>query len=315
MAEITKEELIRQKAKAMVDGGSSWEYMEAALTPEDFQKRRYRVARHEAGHAVIHVLSGGEIGGVGFSDCTEEGLCKHAVTEDRFEIFCERREAPPGFWESEYMGMIAGVLAELDVKELEKMAHARIGTRKAENFRNDYFYYENGDDLRDYEDRASDSDQYKALELENKIFGKFPYGNKKAWTERTKNIDRLWKQAAKCIIEYQSEIEQIAQIILKDDWAFDHQIRPILLNHKGKKQILVRVLPIDKANCGKEDLPMENSLTITVREAAKLSKIGINEIYWQTKNNPKFPCFRIGHKVLIHKELFEKWVKNLTRCE
>ena len=60
---------------------------------------------------------------------------------------------------------------------------------------------------------------------------------------------------------------------------------------------------------------MESSLTLTVKEAAKISKIGIKEIYWQIKNNPKFPCFHIGKKTLIPRELFEKWVLSLARCK
>jgi hypothetical protein len=60
---------------------------------------------------------------------------------------------------------------------------------------------------------------------------------------------------------------------------------------------------------------MESPLTLTVKEAAKISKIGIKEIYWQVKNNPKFPCFHIGSKTLIPKELFEKWILDLTKCK
>lgn len=60
---------------------------------------------------------------------------------------------------------------------------------------------------------------------------------------------------------------------------------------------------------------MESPLTLTVKEAAKISKIGIKEIYWQIKNNSKFPCFHIGKKTLIPRESFEKWVLSLARCK
>jgi len=56
-------------------------------------------------------------------------------------------------------------------------------------------------------------------------------------------------------------------------------------------------------------------LTITVKEASKLSRIGINEIYHQIKNNPKFPYFKVGNKILIPRELFEKWVVGLAKCD
>ncbi|MEN6620910.1 MAG: helix-turn-helix domain-containing protein [Smithella sp.] len=59
----------------------------------------------------------------------------------------------------------------------------------------------------------------------------------------------------------------------------------------------------------------EMALTLTVKEAAKLSKIGINEIYWQVKNNPKFPCFHIGKKTLIPRKPFEEWVLGLAMCK
>lgn len=60
---------------------------------------------------------------------------------------------------------------------------------------------------------------------------------------------------------------------------------------------------------------MDAALTLTVKEAAKISKIGVKELYWQVKNNPEFPCFHIGRKTLIPREPFEKWVIGLARCK
>ncbi len=60
-----------------------------------------------------------------------------------------------------------------------------------------------------------------------------------------------------------------------------------------------------------EQLPR---ITLTVKQAAEISQIGVKEIYWQIKNNPQFPCFYIGKKTLIPRTLFEDWVLSLARC-
>ncbi|CUH95911.1 hypothetical protein P22_1997 [Propionispora sp. 2/2-37] len=59
---------------------------------------------------------------------------------------------------------------------------------------------------------------------------------------------------------------------------------------------------------------MDQPITLTVKQAAELSQIGIKEIYWHIKNNPKFPYFHIGKKTLIPRGLFEEWVIGLARC-
>lgn len=49
--------------------------------------------------------------------------------------------------------------------------------------------------------------------------------------------------------------------------------------------------------------------TLTINEAAKHSGIGQQELRWQAKNNPKFPCFVVGkRKILIERNLFEAWI-------
>lgn len=62
-------------------------------------------------------------------------------------------------------------------------------------------------------------------------------------------------------------------------------------------------------------------LTVTVPEAAKLTNIGINELYWHCNNDPSFPCFKVGktkRKILIPVEGLKNWLekhgKNRTGC-
>jgi hypothetical protein len=57
-----------------------------------------------------------------------------------------------------------------------------------------------------------------------------------------------------------------------------------------------------------------SKITLTVKQAAEISQIGVKEIYWQIKNNPKFPYFNIGKKVLIPRAPFEEWVLSLVKC-
>lgn len=53
--------------------------------------------------------------------------------------------------------------------------------------------------------------------------------------------------------------------------------------------------------------------TITVREAAQMSGIGITRIYNYANNDEEFPSFKVGRKILIHKDAFNEWLANIAK--
>lgn len=54
-------------------------------------------------------------------------------------------------------------------------------------------------------------------------------------------------------------------------------------------------------------------LAITVDEAAKRSGIGRDELYRQCHDNCHFPCFKVGRKILIYVDGFDKWIARLAQ--
>jgi len=68
-------------------------------------------------------------------------------------------------------------------------------------------------------------------------------------------------------------------------------------------------------DCSKQIKLIERNgpLTLTPKEAAIRSGIGINTIYEICRDNPAFPAFRVGKKTLIPVEAFDKWVADLGK--
>lgn len=58
---------------------------------------------------------------------------------------------------------------------------------------------------------------------------------------------------------------------------------------------------------------MENSLTLTLDEAASFSGIGRKTLETLQQKDKRFPSFRIGTKTLIDKSLFVEYVHTLAR--
>ncbi len=53
---------------------------------------------------------------------------------------------------------------------------------------------------------------------------------------------------------------------------------------------------------------MVGKITLSTKEAATLSGIGINRMR-ELARRPEFPAFRDGRKILIYKDLFLEWLK------
>lgn len=55
----------------------------------------------------------------------------------------------------------------------------------------------------------------------------------------------------------------------------------------------------------------DDKLTYTLKECSVLSGIGLNTLQEEvSKENSDFPFFRIGKKVMVNRNLFNKWLEN-----
>lgn len=57
----------------------------------------------------------------------------------------------------------------------------------------------------------------------------------------------------------------------------------------------------------------EHKLTLTIEEAAKYSGIGRDKLMELAHNeNSDFPCFRVGTKFLINREMLREWLRKIA---
>lgn len=62
-----------------------------------------------------------------------------------------------------------------------------------------------------------------------------------------------------------------------------------------------------------ENVPISQKTTLTIREAAKYSNIGINRIESMLKENGCPFCLRVGRKRLVKRQAFEEFL-NSSHC-
>ncbi|CCJ32859.1 excisionase [Caloramator australicus] len=57
--------------------------------------------------------------------------------------------------------------------------------------------------------------------------------------------------------------------------------------------------------------------TLTIEECAKYSGIGRDKLrelaHAACNNKSDFPCFKVGNKVIINKNLFDMWLEKITQ--
>lgn len=54
-------------------------------------------------------------------------------------------------------------------------------------------------------------------------------------------------------------------------------------------------------------------VTLTIEECVAYSGIGRDKILELAHGNNDFPCFKVGKKFLINKELLDSWLKNISK--
>lgn len=57
-----------------------------------------------------------------------------------------------------------------------------------------------------------------------------------------------------------------------------------------------------------DNAQQEKRVMLGVQEVATMMGIGINRAY-DVMHSKKFPVHRIGRRYLVHREVFEKWLK------
>lgn len=57
----------------------------------------------------------------------------------------------------------------------------------------------------------------------------------------------------------------------------------------------------------------ENKLTLTLKECSIISQIGLNTLQEEVnRENTTFPFFKIGKKIMVDKDLFKEWLKDIA---
>lgn len=65
----------------------------------------------------------------------------------------------------------------------------------------------------------------------------------------------------------------------------------------------------------KNNVSEDVKLTYTLKECSNISGIGLNTLQSEIlKQNTDFPYFRIGKKIMVDRDLFHSWLKNISQA-